>query len=182
MSPCSCTPPMLRRSSFSSCCPSGDTDAATRRRLPRRQRRRPRGRRGFGHELRKRPSGTRAVRGAVDHPAALRGAGPARDRVLLRGLGPRPHRPTALHLALMALIVVALWVGDHALVARPTSRQEVLLDCGFTDGVELRAHLTELFGRRRSRRPPTRAGGRRDRLPRRERIVALPACCWAWCR
>ena len=90
--------------------------------------------------------------------------------------------PTALHLALTALIVVALWVGDHALVARPTSRQEVLLDCGFTDGVELRAHLTELFGRRRSRRPPTRAGGRRDRLPRRERIVALPACCWAWCR
>jgi hypothetical protein len=46
--------------------------------------------------------------------------------------------PTALHLALTALIVVALWVGDHALVARPTSRQEVLLDCGFTDGVELR--------------------------------------------
>ncbi len=56
--------------------------------------------------------------------------------------------PTALHLALMALIVVALWIGDHALVARPTSRQEVLLDRAFTDGTELRAHLTELFGRR----------------------------------
>ena len=49
--------------------------------------------------------------------------------------------PTALHLALMALIVVALWIGDHALVARPTSRQEVLLDRAFTDGPELRAHL-----------------------------------------
>jgi hypothetical protein len=56
--------------------------------------------------------------------------------------------PPALHLALMALIVVALWIGDHALVARPTSRQEVLLDRAFTDGPELRAHLAELFGRR----------------------------------
>ncbi|MEP6649953.1 MAG: DUF4956 domain-containing protein [Lapillicoccus sp.] len=56
--------------------------------------------------------------------------------------------PTALHLALMALIVAALWVGDHSRIAKRTSRQEVLLDHAFTDGAALRSHLVELFSDR----------------------------------
>jgi hypothetical protein len=56
--------------------------------------------------------------------------------------------PTALHLGLMALIVVALWVGDHSRVASRTSRQEVLLDRAFTEGAALRGHLVDMFGDR----------------------------------
>ena len=172
MSPYSCTSLMLRRSSFSSCCSSVDTDVAT-----------------SSPPILGVNVGVPAVAAAFATSSRLNaGLGLGLFGVLsiirLRSeelaqheiayyfaalalglIGGLSITPTALHLALMALIVVALWVGDHALVARPTSRQEVLLDCGFTDGA------TGVIARE--------GGARRRGMPDwRRASSSSTSCCW----
>ncbi|TIC82558.1 DUF4956 domain-containing protein [Nocardioides sp. GY 10127] len=51
-----------------------------------------------------------------------------------------------LAIALMAAILVALWLGDHPRVAQPTRTQELVLDRAWTDQAALVAHLDELLG------------------------------------
>jgi hypothetical protein len=54
--------------------------------------------------------------------------------------------PTALHAAFMALIVAALWIGDHPRIAKRTQRQDLLLDRAHTDQAGLEAHVRGLLG------------------------------------
>jgi len=54
--------------------------------------------------------------------------------------------PSPLHLALMALVLLALVVGDHPRLARRTVRQELLLDRAITDHDVLHHHVTGLLG------------------------------------
>src|SRR4051794_18350720 len=54
--------------------------------------------------------------------------------------------PTPLHVALMALVLLALWVGDHPRLARRTSRQELLLDTAVTEPAQLHAHVAAVLG------------------------------------
>ncbi len=57
---------------------------------------------------------------------------------------------TALDLAwtlgLMAAVLVALFIGDHSLVAQRTSRQQITLDRAIADDAELRARVSGLVG------------------------------------
>lgn len=55
---------------------------------------------------------------------------------------------TWLVVGLMAAIVATLLVGDHPLVARRTSRQQIMLDRAYTDEGELRAAVGALVGGR----------------------------------
>jgi len=55
--------------------------------------------------------------------------------------------PTLLHALLMAVVVVALWLGDHPRLAKRTSRQELLLDRALTDPEALTLHVTTVLGR-----------------------------------
>ena len=64
---------------------------------------------------------------------------------LLAGLG---GAPTALALGLMALIIVALYVGDHGRLFRRYRSQTVQLDVAHTDEDALRSHLEVLLGGR----------------------------------
>lgn len=54
--------------------------------------------------------------------------------------------PSPLHLALMALVLLALVVGDHPRLARRTVRQELLLDRAITDRDALHRQVTALLG------------------------------------
>lgn len=49
-------------------------------------------------------------------------------------------------LGLMALVLGALYLGDHPRFTRGSTRQELLLDRAFTDQVMLQAHLESTFG------------------------------------
>jgi hypothetical protein len=52
--------------------------------------------------------------------------------------------------ALMAAVLVAVFVGDHPKLTHRKARTLITLDRTFTDETEMRAHLTELLGT-----PPT---------------------------
>lgn len=62
---------------------------------------------------------------------------------LIGGLAPTQ---TALAAGLMAAVVAALAVGDHPLLARPTQRQQILLDRAYGDPVSVRAHVERVLG------------------------------------
>jgi hypothetical protein len=55
--------------------------------------------------------------------------------------------PTLLHVTLMAVVVVALWLGDHPRLAKRTLRHELLLDRALTDPRALALHVTTVLGR-----------------------------------
>ena len=52
----------------------------------------------------------------------------------------------ALAMALMALVLVAVYVGDHPMVSRRTVRQDLLVDRAIVDRATLRAHVELLLG------------------------------------
>ncbi len=52
----------------------------------------------------------------------------------------------ALSGGLMALVVGAIWVGDHPSVTRRTVSEEIKLDRALTDPVAVRAHVESLVG------------------------------------
>lgn len=52
----------------------------------------------------------------------------------------------ALAMALMALVLVAVYVGDHPMVSRRTVRQDLLVDRAIVDQATLRAHVELLLG------------------------------------
>lgn len=56
--------------------------------------------------------------------------------------------PLSLIAPLMALVVAALWVGDHPRLARRNRRQVIVLDRAVTDETALTAHLESLLGGR----------------------------------
>ncbi|MCB0911670.1 MAG: DUF4956 domain-containing protein [Propionibacteriaceae bacterium] len=49
-------------------------------------------------------------------------------------------------LGLMAAVLVALFIGDHSLVAKRTSKRQITLDRAYADEAELRARVAELVG------------------------------------
>ena len=51
-----------------------------------------------------------------------------------------------LAMALMALVLLAVYVGDHPAVSRRTRRQDLLLDRAYTDHTSLRAHVERVLG------------------------------------
>lgn len=51
-----------------------------------------------------------------------------------------------LHVALMGAVLVAVWIGDHALLTRPTTVQELVLDFAVTDERLLSERLDALLG------------------------------------
>ena len=51
-----------------------------------------------------------------------------------------------LAMALMALVLLAVYVGDHPAVSRRTRRQDLLLDRAHTDHTSLRAHVERVLG------------------------------------
>ncbi|KHL11225.1 uncharacterized protein DUF4956 [Mumia flava] len=61
---------------------------------------------------------------------------------LLGGLGSESW----LTPALMAAVLVVLWIGDHPRLTHRARRQELVLDQAFTDEDTLRHHLTQLLG------------------------------------
>jgi hypothetical protein len=64
---------------------------------------------------------------------------------LIAGLG---DVMDALHLGLMALVVAALFVGDHPALFRRHRNQLIRLDVAYTDEDALRAHLETMLGGR----------------------------------
>ncbi|MFV0461419.1 MAG: DUF4956 domain-containing protein [Actinomycetales bacterium] len=62
---------------------------------------------------------------------------------LLGGLG-AANEP--LVIALMALIVVVMWIGDHPRLAPTGRRQELVLDRAYVDEAALLGHLESLLG------------------------------------
>lgn len=62
---------------------------------------------------------------------------------LLGGLAPSTVWITP---ALMAGLLVVLWVGDHPQLVGRSAQQEVVLDRAIADPSELRAHLTTVLG------------------------------------
>lgn len=62
---------------------------------------------------------------------------------LLGGIG---TANVALSGSLMALVVAAVWLGDHPAVTRRSVTEEVRLDRAFTDPTALRAHVEALLG------------------------------------
>lgn len=50
------------------------------------------------------------------------------------------------HLALMVAILVAVWIGDHPLLARTTTTQDVVLDSAVTDDEQVAERLEALSG------------------------------------
>lgn len=51
-----------------------------------------------------------------------------------------------LVLALMAVVVATLFVGDHPLVARRSARQQIQLDRAHSDEAAVRAHVESIVG------------------------------------
>lgn len=51
-----------------------------------------------------------------------------------------------VHLALMGAVLVAVWIGDHPLLARITTVQDIVLDSGVTDDGLLAQRLEDLLG------------------------------------
>jgi hypothetical protein len=49
-------------------------------------------------------------------------------------------------MALMALLLAAVFIGDHPLISRRTQRQDLLIDRAQTDPTALRAHVERLLG------------------------------------
>jgi hypothetical protein len=64
---------------------------------------------------------------------------------LIAGLG---DVMDALHLGLMALVVAALFVGDHPALFRRHRNQLIRLDVAYTDEEALRVHLETMLGGR----------------------------------
>ncbi|MEU8660883.1 DUF4956 domain-containing protein [Actinoplanes philippinensis] len=62
---------------------------------------------------------------------------------LIAGLG---NVMDVLHLSLMALVVAALFVGDHPALFRRHRNQLIRLDVALTDETALRAHLEQVLG------------------------------------
>lgn len=62
---------------------------------------------------------------------------------LLAGLGATQPLWAA---ALIALVLLAVYVGDHPAVSRRTRRQDLLLDRAHTDHTSLRAHVERVLG------------------------------------
>lgn len=62
---------------------------------------------------------------------------------LLAGLGATQPLWAA---ALIALVLLAVYVGDHPAVSRRTRRQDLLLDRAHTDHTSLRAHIERVLG------------------------------------
>lgn len=57
-----------------------------------------------------------------------------------------PTAALAVHLALMALIVAVIWVGDHPRLLARARQQTVSLDRAVADEDQLRAELADLLG------------------------------------
>ncbi|RHW24118.1 DUF4956 domain-containing protein [Nocardioides immobilis] len=51
-----------------------------------------------------------------------------------------------VHLALMGAVLVAVWIGDHPLLARTTTVQDIVLDSAVTDDGLLAQRLEDLLG------------------------------------
>lgn len=64
---------------------------------------------------------------------------------LLAALGSTPYWATP---ALMALLLVVMFVGDHPRLYRSYRRQSIMLDSVFIDQVALVAHLEQMLGAR----------------------------------
>jgi hypothetical protein len=62
---------------------------------------------------------------------------------LIAGLG---DVMDAVHLGLMALVVAALFVGDHPALFRRHRNQLIRLDVAYSDETALRAHLEQMLG------------------------------------
>ncbi len=62
---------------------------------------------------------------------------------LIAGLG---NVMDILHLSLMALVVAALFVGDHPALFRRHRNQLIRLDVAYSDEAALRAHLEQVLG------------------------------------
>ncbi|WP_433790266.1 DUF4956 domain-containing protein [Actinoplanes sp. CA-252034] len=62
---------------------------------------------------------------------------------LIAGLG---NVMNVLHLSLMALVVAALFVGDHPALFRRHRNQLIRLDVAYSDESALRAHLEQVLG------------------------------------
>ena len=61
-------------------------------------------------------------------------------------LGGIQTAPILMVAALMALVVVALWIGDHPALMRHNRHQVILLDRAFPDETALSAHLERTLG------------------------------------
>lgn len=61
-------------------------------------------------------------------------------------LGGLTTSPNPLQLALMAAVVLAVYLGDHPRLAPPSTVQELVLDHAMTDLAALTTHLEELLG------------------------------------
>jgi hypothetical protein len=61
-------------------------------------------------------------------------------------LGGLDTAPTATDLALMAVVLLAIAIGDHPRIAVRPRSQEMLLDRAYLDETALRAHLEGLLG------------------------------------
>ncbi|WP_231954729.1 DUF4956 domain-containing protein [Actinoplanes derwentensis] len=62
---------------------------------------------------------------------------------LIAGLG---DVMDVLHLGLMALVIAALWLGDHPALFRRHRNQLVRLDVAYTDEAALKTHLETMLG------------------------------------
>jgi Ca2+/Na+ antiporter len=62
---------------------------------------------------------------------------------LIAGLG---NVMDILHISLMALVVAALFVGDHPALFRKHRNQLIRLDIAYSDEAALRAHLEQMLG------------------------------------
>jgi Ca2+/Na+ antiporter len=62
---------------------------------------------------------------------------------LIAGLG---NVMDILHISLMALVVAALFVGDHPALFRKHRNQLIRLDVAYSDEAALRAHLEQMLG------------------------------------
>lgn len=61
-------------------------------------------------------------------------------------LGGLSTAPDTVHLALMAAVLVAVWIGDHPRLARTTTVHDIVLDSAVTDDQLLAQRLEELLG------------------------------------
>lgn len=61
-------------------------------------------------------------------------------------LGGLSTAPGTVHLALMAAVLVAVWIGDHPRLARTTTVHDIVLDSAVTDDQLLAQRLEELLG------------------------------------